>query len=715
MHNAHPSGAARSRALFLRVCTVLTLSLSAAAALAQAYVPAPKDNLVGWSWGKHFSNRPTGFAVGSSSNDWMLNGNGYFETDVFIPHGHPSHPQKMGTYTIWVTAYGQAARGENAKMTVRVGQRAGIGPNPESFGPAQEVFIGGSAQTPEKKPFTFDIAPGRRTIRIGFTNDFYSSGPPVEDRNLIIRQVEVMHADPYAAVPYGAVIAKPKNGAFTYQSVSIRSGFYFNGSMAAAFGSGASCDLSKAGCKNILYAKEVGASDVTLTTICEVDTQNSTCSSNVNTPTEQQALKNAIGYAKDLGLTVTIKPFVLVKDAPVASYAYPEGTPDRYGWRPPSHQAAVFYDSMQAMLVSVAGIAQSAGAHGFMIGAELGGKITAANNDNLACGRWRTLIAAVRAAAPSLQYTYSPTAAGHLNNLTANEAPYVCFWDELDYIGLNAYPHMNYPDARAASTNFNKIASGWAAYARLFDPSNVSATPGTLGDCDDLYVWGASSGSNCTPPAGDTQFDPGPALTALTPGMNLSDTNPNSYRQTFNTRNFSVKWYVDHVIDAINTKFQTSLQSKGKYPLKAILTEVGAPSNHNVHGFWGSTLSKLERESLTDPNSYMNASTLPINTTTLDRQRAYVTEQAKAWDGYLRAFRGNPRIFGISVWGLAPQHVRNDPFFSPFNVETADWLLDYDFIGKTNNGTANPTEEVICAWFKRNPAPGSPCYGAVAQ
>lgn len=86
-----------------------------------------------------------------------------------------------------------------------------------------------------------------------------------------------------------------------------------------------------------------------------------------------------------------------------------------------------------------------------------------------------------------------------------------------------------------------------------------------------------------------------------------------------------------------------------------------------------------------------------------------------ARDGYLRAFRGNPRIFGISVWGLAPQHVRNDPFFSPFNVKTADWLLDYDFIGKTNNGSANPTEEVICAWFKRNPAPGSPCYGAVAQ
>lgn len=341
------------------------------------------------------------------------------------------------------------------------------------------------------------------------------------------------------------------------------------------------------------------------------------------------------------------------------------------------------------MLKHHAQIAREEGVSVLMLGAELGGRITAASAMNSNCARWQQLISNVRTQAANvtsipagspatLKLTYSPTIAGFWNNIDANEAPYVCFWDQMDHIGLNAYHHMNFRGVSSSATPANKIASGWNSYKRIFNPENVNsdiyddlridvnyANAPTAND----YSYGFSFGM---PISGFSAFD-------------LQRTDADSYQIRYNTNKYSTKWYADYVIDAINERFKTTLQARGVYPLKAILTEVGAPSSYNVQGYWGSVA----------PGSEWASSWI-----------TYVDEQARAWDGYLRAFRADPRIIGISMWGVAPYHDRTWQNTTGAN----DWLADYDFNAKVNASNQRVSEEQICKWFKRGYGTSTTCY-----
>jgi hypothetical protein len=371
-------------------------------------------------------------------------------------------------------------------------------------------------------------------------------------------------------------------------------------------------------------------------------------------------------------MTVSLKPFVLAPNGEVlATYQGPGTSAGGSKWLPANPYE--FFDSVEANLLRHAQIAREEGVSLLMIGAELGGRFTSGlpmNGYGDWCPRWRRMIANARAVAQAatpvvsnppqaVAMTYSATFAGYWNDIDANEAPYVCFWDDLDYLGLNAYPHMNLPTEATPSP---RLGSGFNAYRRMFLPLNPNSST------DDDFIIAEGS-----------QHD-GVALNfdSDVPGFDafdLRDTGPTGYQARFNTRVYSTKWATDHVIDRLNDRFAASLKAQNKYPLKAILTEVGVPSGRRVHGFWGDNDQGERREG----------------------DEVYLDEQQRGWDGVLRAFYGDPRIAGLSVWGLMPHH---DAAYGP----VAGWELAYDFNGKPK------AAEAICQWFKRGWRRGA-CVG----
>ena len=426
------------------------------------------------------------------------------------------------------------------------------------------------------------------------------------------------------------------------------------------YGTRTPCDPRLSGCRNILFAKRLGATDVTFTSVCTLQEGNNWCTPQINYNNEEAALRVAIRYARSLGLTVSLKPFVLAPSGEVlATYLEPSTARK---WLPSNPYE--FFASIENNLVRHAQIAREEGVSLLMIGAEFGGRFTsgqALNGYGDWCPRWTDMISKTRAAAAavtqvpasspaSLALTYSATFAGFWNDLDANEAPYVCFWDQLDYLGFNAYPHMNLAPSQPAAA---KLASGFNVYRRLFWPNNANAS-----STDDLLI------------AADSQIDGQhfnfePAVPGFE-AFDLRHSGAGGYQAQFSTASYSTKWAVDFVIDRLNNKFAASLRAQNRPPMKALITEVGAPSNPRVQGFWG------------------DSSTHSLQA----GDAVYLDEQARALDGYLRAFFGDPRIVGVSLWGLMPHH---DASYGP--VE--GWDLGYDFNGKAK------AAEAICQWFKR--------------
>jgi autotransporter passenger strand-loop-strand repeat protein len=105
--------------------------------------------------------------------------------------------------------------------------------------------------------------------------------------------------------------------------------------------------------------------------------------------------------------------------------------------------------SYDYMIVTEAKTAAAAGATLFSVGTELD---LLATDPNLK-GDWDTLIADVRAAAPSLKLTYSA------NWSTAAQ---VTFWDKLDYVGIDGYvPLSNTTVTSGDPIGVAKLEAGW--------------------------------------------------------------------------------------------------------------------------------------------------------------------------------------------------------------------------------------------------------------
>src|SRR5579864_1579098 len=107
--------------------------------------------------------------------------------------------------------------------------------------------------------------------------------------------------------------------------------------------------------------------------------------------------------------------------------------------------------SYDYMIVNEAKMAAAAGATLFSVGTELDSLATNAAYT----GEWTTLIADIRAAAPSLKLTYSTTWD------TANK---VTFWSSLDYVGIDGYVPLSNVIPDAANDNnpsLQSLIQGW--------------------------------------------------------------------------------------------------------------------------------------------------------------------------------------------------------------------------------------------------------------
>jgi hypothetical protein len=596
--------------------------LLALCGLPTAWAQQPLDGLVARLTGASFATRTGGQGDGRlPAGDWQLGPGAAVEARVVIPHDSPDRWRSGSRYRLTLTAYAL----------------------PGGVTPTLQLFVDGQwrasrplrGAAPQTLVFDLPVRAGLRTLRVAQAAATAATGA------LVLRELQVHSLDATAAT-----------GAFALQSVSLLSGMF--PSNAEQFGTGAACDPERPGCRNIDFIRQLGGNDLTLVSVCEVPDGGSACLPQLADPAEEKALRLAIRHARAQGLTVTLKPFVL-RQGRVLN-----------GWVPPD--PAAFFDALESNLLRHARIAGDEGVGLLMLGAEMGGRLTSPlplPGGFEPCGRWQRLIRKLRTVAPALPLTYSPTLAGHWNDIGANEAPYVCFWGELDFIGLNAYAHMNLVPTVPAST---QLGSGWRVFQRLFQPVNPNDD-----DTDDLSIDGSQYLGQwfnfAMPDTAPYRFDE----------FDLSRADADSYRVRFNTTSYSVKWYADYVIDAINQRFKARLKARHRYPLRAVLTEVGVPSSSHVQGYWGDIDGGRQFE--------------PV----------YVDEQAAAWDGYLRAFHGDPRIAGISLWGLLPYHDRAVP-----QAEwPTDWQTSYDVNGKADARGRKVTEERLCRWFK--PQPGRPC------
>jgi len=149
-------------------------------------------------------------------------------------------------------------------------------------------------------------------------------------------------------------------------------------------------------------------------------------------PGKTESLENvatAIANAHALGMTVLLKPMLSSLDG-----AGP-------GQLTPTDQAA-FFESYTQQIVAFARVAEQAGAESFSIGNELSAFTGPQYRDV-----WTNLIDQVRSVYHG-DITYSAA---------TDEAHNVSFWDEVDFIGVNAYP----PLTASMDPSVNEMIAAW--------------------------------------------------------------------------------------------------------------------------------------------------------------------------------------------------------------------------------------------------------------
>jgi hypothetical protein len=167
-------------------------------------------------------------------------------------------------------------------------------------------------------------------------------------------------------------------------------------------------------------------------------------------------LGNTITEARNLGLTVMVKPLIDFLDP---NKIGPNSVDDWRAYFNPSNPAA-FFASYKSMIVSEAQVAQAHGATLLSIGTELD-QLTGPQY----LSYWTDIISSVRAVF-SGKLTYSALWnddtspwQGHngLSAGTGNIATQVSFWSQLDYVGLDVYP----PISDLAHPTLADLIAGW--------------------------------------------------------------------------------------------------------------------------------------------------------------------------------------------------------------------------------------------------------------
>ena len=174
---------------------------------------------------------------------------------------------------------------------------------------------------------------------------------------------------------------------------------------------------------------DAGASWVTLIpTWYQLEATSSTIyAENPGRTTSDEALVTAIREAKGLGMEVTLKPHVDLAEGGSRITIEPSVGEE-------------WFDSYQEMILHYARMAETEGVDQFIVGTELGGT----SDDSTA---WRETIAVVRE-----EFTGPITyAANH------DEFEDVEFWDDLDFIGVDAY----FPLSDTPTTIISNLRASW--------------------------------------------------------------------------------------------------------------------------------------------------------------------------------------------------------------------------------------------------------------
>lgn len=172
----------------------------------------------------------------------------------------------------------------------------------------------------------------------------------------------------------------------------------------------------------------LGATWIELTPTWRMATATSSTIDNRWTLTDT-ALLEAIEGAHSKGLKVLLKPHVDPQD----------GT-DRWQIKPADR--AAWFSSYEQMMTHYAAIARQTGVEEFSVGCELASMSGAADR-----GAWLTVINAIKAVF-SAPLVYAAK---------ADEYPNVSFWDQLSFIGIDAY----FPLSTKPTTDISALESAW--------------------------------------------------------------------------------------------------------------------------------------------------------------------------------------------------------------------------------------------------------------
>ena len=189
----------------------------------------------------------------------------------------------------------------------------------------------------------------------------------------------------------------------------------------------------------MLTARSVGTSRVALVPTWYMDASSSSevHSDPAKTPTDA-SLEAAAAQARSLGLSVVLKPHVDVLDGTFRGDIMPG---DVDAW----------FASYGEMIANYAQLAQSMNADVFVIGTEL-------TSMSLYPDQWRDLIARVRSVYDG-QVTFAANWVDGAENIE--------FWNDLDFIGIDAYMPLMTPDP--ANPTMDELLDAWGPYIVRMD------------------------------------------------------------------------------------------------------------------------------------------------------------------------------------------------------------------------------------------------------
>ncbi|MCK9915641.1 hypothetical protein MXD81_41435 [Microbacteriaceae bacterium K1510] len=211
-------------------------------------------------------------------------------------------------------------------------------------------------------------------------------------------------------------------------------------------------------------------------------TQSRTSNDVLADPAKTESLDNvaaAIANAHALGLSVMVKPMLSSLDGAGPGQLTPTD-PD------------AFFASYTAQIVAFARVAEQAGAESFSIGNEMSGFTGAQYHDE-----WTNLIDQVRSVYHG-EITYSAA---------TDEAHNVSFWDQVDVIGINAYPPLTSEldpsvDQMIAAWNNMPKDNYWAAAMNYQSPVDFFHSLATQYDKQVLFTevgYRSLDGTNISP------------------------------------------------------------------------------------------------------------------------------------------------------------------------------------------------------------------------